>query len=58
MIPLYQVKVSLNMPRPIRQITLQPQGSDPLEYWEAEGRIEFVVPKVNGTRWWWWSLSN
>ena len=47
-IPLYEVKLSLHVPRPIRQITLQPQRSDPLEFWEAAGRIEFVVPKLNG----------
>ena len=47
-IPLYQVKVSLNAPRPVRRVTRVPAQSDPLETWTAGGRLEFVVPKVDG----------
>ena len=47
-IPLYQVKVSLKLPRPARQVLPQPGGELPLETWEAHGRLEFVVPEVRG----------
>jgi hypothetical protein len=47
-IPLHQVKVSLHLPRPARQVLLQPGGEIPLETWEANGRLEFVVPEVRG----------
>ena len=47
-IPLYQVKVSLKLPRPARQVLLQPGGEIPLETWEAAGRLEFTVPEIRG----------
>jgi hypothetical protein len=47
-IPLYQVKVSLKVPRPVRLVAPRPEQSGPLETWEAAGRLEFVVPKIDG----------
>jgi len=47
-IPLYQVKVSLKLPRPARSVAPVPEFADPLETWEAAGRLEFVVPKIAG----------
>ena len=47
-IPLYQVKVSLKVPQPVRRVAPCPEQADPLETWEAEGRLEFVVPKIAG----------
>jgi len=42
------VKVSLKLPRPARSVAPVPEFADPLETWEAAGRLEFVVPKIAG----------
>jgi hypothetical protein len=47
-IPLYQVKVSLKVPRAVRLVTPRPEPADSLETWQAAGRLEFVVPKIEG----------
>ena len=38
----------LRLPRPARQVLLQPGGEIPLETWAAGERLEFTVPEVRG----------
>lgn len=47
-IPLAEIKLSLKMPKPVKQIALRPQRYSTLDFWERNGRIEFVVPKITG----------
>jgi len=47
-IPLHQTKLSLKLPRPARQVLLQPGDDGPLETWAAGGRLEFIVPEIRG----------
>ena len=48
-IPLYDVPVSVRADRAIASVKLAP-GGDALDFRRADGRIEFVVPVVNGHR--------
>ncbi len=46
-IPLHDVKVSLRTPRPVKEVAAVPQGQ-PLRFTTSAGRIEFVLPKLEG----------
>lgn len=47
-IPLYDVKLSLNTPQPVASVRLVPEGDTlPFEV-AADGRTELVVPRING----------
>lgn len=46
-IPLYNVKLSIKTDRNIKNVRLVPVGKE-ISFEENKGRIEFVVPKVNG----------
>ncbi len=48
-IPLYDVRVSLRADREIAGIALVP-GNESIPFEAADGRVEFVVPKVDGHR--------
>ena len=49
-LPVHEVKISLKTPKPVVRIELRPQHHDELDFWEYQGRLEFVVPKVTGHR--------
>jgi hypothetical protein len=46
-IPIFQVKVSLRVPRAVRGVTSVP-GGESLPFRLNGGRVEFVVPRVDG----------
>ncbi|WP_248924452.1 alpha-amylase family protein [Paenibacillus hamazuiensis] len=46
-IPLYDVKISVKVPREAKSVTCVPENQ-PLSFSNADGRIEFVLPKLNG----------
>jgi len=46
-IPVYDVAVSVSVPRPVRSVRLVPEGGD-LAFGKRDGRVEFVLPKLNG----------
>lgn len=46
-IPLYNVRVSVKTGRPVRQVACVPEGKT-IDYSFADGRVEFVVPVING----------
>ena len=46
-IPLYQLKVSVRADHEVKSVSLVPQ-SVPVPFDVRDGRVEFVVPKVNG----------
>jgi hypothetical protein len=46
-IPLYNVAVSVRAPKPAVAVRLAPEGTA-LPFKQANGRLEFVVPQVNG----------
>jgi len=46
-IPLRDVTVSVQAPRPVKRVVCVPQGRE-LERRVAEGRVAFTVPEVNG----------
>lgn len=47
---LEEVKFSLKTLRPVARVTLRPQHHDELDFWEHQGRVEFVVPRITGHR--------
>jgi len=47
---VHEVKFSLKMPKPVKRVVLRPQHHDELDFWEHQGRVEFVVPKITGHR--------
>ena len=49
-LPVQEVKFSLKMPKPVKRVVLRPQHHDELDFWEHQGRVEFVVPKITGHR--------
>ncbi|MCW3051540.1 MAG: hypothetical protein JWN14_710, partial [Chthonomonadales bacterium] len=49
-LPVHEVKFSLKMPKPVGRVVLRPQHHDELDFWEHQGRVEFVVPKITGHR--------
>ena len=49
-LPVQEVKFSLKMPKPVERVVLRPQHHDELDFWEHQGRVEFVVPKITGHR--------
>ncbi|MCW3099174.1 MAG: hypothetical protein JWL77_4792 [Chthonomonadaceae bacterium] len=49
-LPVHEVKFSLKTPKPVVRIELRPQHHDELDFWEYQGRVEFVVPKIIGHR--------
>jgi hypothetical protein len=49
-LPVHEVKISLKTPRPVVRVELRPQHHDELDFWEYQGRVEFVVPKITGHR--------
>jgi hypothetical protein len=46
-LPIFQIETSVHLPQAIRNVTLVPEGK-PLPFAEKGGRIEFVVPEING----------
>jgi hypothetical protein len=46
-IPIFDVQVSLRTPRAARSVTCVP-GGESVPFRETDGRLEFVVPRVNG----------
>lgn len=48
-ISLFDVRVSLRIPRSVRAVTLVPEKTG-LAYQNENGRIEFILPKVSGHR--------
>ena len=46
-IPLYNIKVSVKVPQPVRSIVCAPEGIQ-LDFDLKEDRVEFVVPKIDG----------
>jgi hypothetical protein len=46
-IPLYDVKLSVRVPRGVREAALVPQD-EPLEFVQKDGRVELVLPKLDG----------
>ena len=46
-IPIFDVKASLRVPRTVREVTLAPQGTK-LSFQARDGRVEFTVPRVDG----------
>lgn len=46
-IPLYNIKVSVKAPENLEDIILVPKGSQ-LNFELKDGRVEFIVPKING----------
>ncbi|CAM3375297.1 alpha-amylase family protein [Marinicrinis lubricantis] len=46
-IPLYDTKVSIAVSKPVRSVSCVPEGTE-LPFESRDGRVEFVVPKVNG----------
>jgi len=46
-IPIYNVKVSVRAPGKVKAVTRVPEG-EPLEFAESAGRIEFVLPRLEG----------
>ena len=44
-VPISQVKVSVKTKYPVRRVMLVPQQQE-LEFWEKDGRISYIVPKV------------
>lgn len=46
-IPIYNLKLSLNLPKQPKEITCVPNGRK-LDFEMRDGRVEFVVPQVNG----------
>jgi hypothetical protein len=46
-IPIYQLRVSVNTTKPVKQVMLVPEKK-PVDFIEVDGRIEFVVPEVAG----------
>jgi len=49
-LPVQEVKFSLKMPKPVERVVLRPQHHAELDFWEHQGRVEFVVPKITGHR--------
>lgn len=47
-VPLTDTRVSLKTARPVKRIAYRPQQFYTLDFWERNGRTEFVVPKING----------
>jgi hypothetical protein len=50
LLPVHEVKISLRTPKPVTRVALRPQYHDELDFWEYQGRVEFVVPKIVGHR--------
>ena len=46
-IPLYNLPVSVQSAKKVRQVTLVPQNT-PLKYEQKGNRIEFTLPELNG----------
>jgi hypothetical protein len=46
-IPLYNLPVSVQTPKKIRQVTLVPQNT-PLKFEQKGNRVEFTLPELNG----------
>jgi hypothetical protein len=46
-IPIFDVQVSLRVPRPARSVMCVPAGES-IPFREKDGRLEFVVPRVDG----------
>jgi hypothetical protein len=46
-IPLYNVAISARVPKPVVAVRLAPEGMS-LPFGQANGRLEFIVPQVNG----------
>jgi hypothetical protein len=46
-IPLYDVKLSVRVPKPVKRIASAPQG-EALPFTIAGDRVEFVVPSIRG----------
>lgn len=46
-IPVYNIAVSIKIPRRVKSVTCVPR-EEKLQFIEKDGRIEFVVPRVNG----------
>jgi hypothetical protein len=46
-IPIFDVEVSLAVPKSVKSVTLAPEGGT-LKFASRGGRVEFTVPKVNG----------
>ncbi len=46
-IPLYDVRVALHAPKPVRRVACVPQGVT-LAFQQEQGYVEFVVPKIEG----------
>ena len=46
-LPVYDVKVSVLAGRAVESVTLEPSG-EPLAFTVAGGRVEFVIPKIEG----------
>ena len=49
-LPVQEVKISLKTPKPVVRVDLRPHHHDALDFWEHQGRVEFVVPKITGHR--------
>ncbi len=47
-IPLHDVKISLCVPKKIKQIYIPPHAADEMDFWQVENRIEFVVDRIDG----------
>jgi hypothetical protein len=46
--PVTDLKLSLKTSRPVKRVALRPQQYYSLDFWEQEGRTEFVVPRFAG----------
>lgn len=46
-IPLYDVSVSVRPPTDVIYATVEPEG-ETLSFKQAQSRVEFVIPQING----------